>query len=76
MTLTQFQRVASFLKAQGIALELDMLSLEPGAWSNLLNLTSEWEEEIESHKQLEPTKEELEMERLQEANNNLYHSSR
>ena len=76
MTLSQFQRVASFLKAQGIALELDMLSLEPGAWSNLLNLTSEWEEEIESHKQLEPTKEELEMERLQEANNNLYHSSR
>ena len=76
MTYTQFQRVASFLKAQGIALELDMLSLEPGAWSNLLNLTSEWEEEIESHKQLEPTKEELEMERIQEANNNLYHSSR
>ena len=76
MTLTSFQKVASFLRSQGIEPTLDMLSLETKEWRKLLKLANEWEAQTKLHTQPEPTKEELEMERIQENDKNLYHSSR
>ncbi len=74
MKLESFQRVASFLRAQGIEPGLDMLRLEPNEWRKLLNLAKEWEKTVESHKQPEMSEAELEEEKRLEAEKNLFHS--
>lgn len=74
MKLENFQRVASFLRAQGIEPGLDMLRLEPQEWRKLLDLAKQWEESVRLHRQPELTKEEAELERKEEAEKDLYWS--
>lgn len=74
MKLENFQRVASFLRAQGIEPGLDMLRLEPSEWRKLLNLAKEWEASVKVHRQPELTKEEAELERKQDDEITMYWS--
>ena len=76
MKLENFQRVASFLRAQGIEPKLDMLSLEPKEWRKLLDLAKQWEASVNKmHRQPELTPEEIEDENKREAALDLYWSA-
>ena len=74
MKLESFQKVASFLRAQGIEPKLDMLSLEPKEWRKLLDLANQWEKQNKLHRQPELTPEEIELEKKQDAEELLYWS--
>lgn len=74
MKLENFQRVASFLRAQGIEPGLDMLRLEPNEWRKLLNLAKEWENSVSDHRQPEMSEQELAEEKRLEDEKNLFHS--
>lgn len=75
LNLHNFQRAASFLRAQGIEPNLDMLRLEPGEWRSLLDLAAEWEKQVKAHQQPTLTDEEIEEEKKREYEANLYHSA-
>lgn len=75
MKLASFQKVASFLRSQGIEPKLDMLSLETKEWNKLLKLANEWEAQAKMHTQPELTEEEMEADKIADDKETLFYSA-